>query len=106
MRPELQPALFHAQSLAPAELPSLLGELEEIRAVALARLLTPPAPVAQADEELVDIPEAVRRLNLSRTTLYSLIGRGELKSRTIGRRRMIPRTAIEAFAREDHQTRE
>jgi len=106
MRPEFQSALVQAQSLAPAELPRLLGELEEIRAVAFARLIAPPAPIAQPAEELLDIAEAARRLGLSRTTLYSLIGRGELKSRTIGRRRMIPRAAIEAFVKKDHVTRE
>lgn len=106
MRPELQSVLHQAQSLDPTELPRLIGELEEIRTVAFARLLAPPVPVAQPDEELLDIAEVARRLNLSRTTLYALLGRGELKSRTIGRRRMIPRTAIEAFARKDHQTQE
>ena len=90
----------------PAELPRLIGDLEEIRAIAFARLMAPPVPVTQPDEELLDISEAARRLNLSRTTLYALIGRGELKSRTIGRRRMIPRTALEGFAGKDHQTQE
>ena len=106
MRSELQSVLHQAQSLDLAELPRLLGELEEIRAVAFARLMAPPVPVTQPDEELLDISEAARRLNLSRTTLYALIGRGELKSRTIGRRRMIPRTAIDAFVKKDHVTRE
>lgn len=106
MRSELQPALLQAQMLTPAELPRFLGELEEIRAVAFARLLAPPTPVVLSDEELLDVPEAARRLNLSRTTLYALIARGELKSRTIGRRRMIPRTALEAFVKRDHQTKE
>lgn len=106
MRPELQSALVQAQSLAPAELPRLLGELEEIRAVAFARLMAPPAPVTALSEELLDIAEAARRLNLSRTTLYALIGRGELKSRVIGRRRMIPRTSIESFVKRDHGTQE
>ena len=106
MRRELESALSHAHSLAPAELPQFLGELEEIRAIAFARLIAPPAAVTQPDEELLDIAEAARRLNLSRTTLYALIMRGELKSRTIGRRRMIPRAAIEGFVRKDHLTRE
>ena len=34
MRPELQSALVQAQTLEPAELPYLLGEIEVIRAVA------------------------------------------------------------------------
>lgn len=106
MRHELEPALSYARSLAVKELPRFLGELEEIRAIAFARLIAPPVACTQPDEELLDIPEAARRLNLSRTTLYALIGRGELKSRTIGRRRMIPRAAIEGFIRKDHPTRE
>jgi excisionase family DNA binding protein len=106
MRRELESALSHAHSLAAAELPRFLGELEEIRAIAFARLIAPNVPPAQPDEELLDISEAARRLNLSRTTLYALIGRGELKSRTIGRRRMILRAALDAFVRKDHRTRE
>src|SRR5579864_3249577 len=106
MRPELESALSQARSLATTELPRFLGELEEIRAIAFARLIGPPPVITQPDEELLDIAEAARRLNLSRTTLYALITRGELKSRTIGRRRMIPRAAIEGFAKKDHLTRE
>jgi excisionase family DNA binding protein len=106
MRRELESALSQANSLPPAELPRFLGELEELRLVAFARMIAPPAAVTQPDEELLDIAEAARRLNLSRTTLYALIMRSELKSRLIGRRRMIPRTAIEGFVRKDHLTRE
>src|SRR6267154_5961228 len=55
MRRELESALSQANSLAAAELPRFLGELEEIRAIAFARLIAPPAPVTQPDEELLDI---------------------------------------------------
>jgi excisionase family DNA binding protein len=106
MREELKSVLAQAENLPPTELPRLLGELEEVRAIAFARLLAPPVPLMRSDEELLDIAEAARRLGLSRTTLYTLIGRGELKSRTIGRRRMIPRAAIESFTKKDHETQE
>lgn len=106
MRRELESVLVQVQTLPCAELPRLVGELEELKFMAFARLVAPAAPPAQPDGELVDLREAARRLNLSRTTLYALIGRGELKSRTIGRRRMIPRGALDAFVRKDHATKE
>jgi excisionase family DNA binding protein len=35
---------------------------------------------------------------VSRTTLYALMDSGELASRHVGRRRLIPRAALEAYA--------
>lgn len=67
MREELQPVLTIAQSLPAEELPRLLGDLEEVRATAMLRLATPPAP---ANDELLDIEEAARRLAISEGYLY------------------------------------
>jgi excisionase family DNA binding protein len=47
--------------------------------------------------ELVSIKEATFALNLSRTTLYQLIGNKKLVSVTVGRRRFIPRLALNEF---------
>jgi excisionase family DNA binding protein len=52
----------------------------------------------------VNIPEAARRLGLSPRTVTSLVARGELKSRKIGRRRVIPIRALEELLRHDHPT--
>jgi hypothetical protein len=69
MRPELHIALTAAQTLAPGELPRLLGELEEIRATALARLAA-PLPQLQSHDMLLDVEQAASRLGVSRDYLY------------------------------------
>ncbi len=52
----------------------------------------------------VNVPEAARRLGVSPRTIATLIARGELLSRKIGRRRVIPIEALEKFLRRDHAT--
>jgi len=53
----------------------------------------------------VGITEAARRLGLSVRTVAILISRGELSSRKVGRRRIIPVTALVAFMQRLHETR-
>ncbi len=60
-------------ALAPEQIPALLGQLEEARAAAWAQLLTPNGrnpSGRQPPDELVDVQEAARRLELSRDFLY------------------------------------
>ena len=68
MRNELQTVLLVAQELPTGELPRLLGELEEIRCVAMARLITPTA--VQRPDELLMVEPAAARLGLSVDYLY------------------------------------
>jgi len=49
----------------------------------------------------VNIPEAARRLGLSIRTVATLVSRRELASRKVGRRRIVPVAALEAFIRGD-----
>jgi len=51
----------------------------------------------------VDIPEAARRLGLSTRTVAALVSRQELPSRKVGRRRIIPVAALEAFLKGEHR---
>ena len=69
MRPELEIALTAARTLMPEELPRLLGDLEEVRATALARL-SAPAPAQMKPDELLDVEEASHRLGVSTDYLY------------------------------------
>jgi excisionase family DNA binding protein len=57
----------------------------------------------QRDETVlaVGVPEAARRLGLSARTVATLIARGELPSRKVGRRRIIPVVELEGFIRRD-----
>lgn len=50
----------------------------------------------------VGIPEAARRLGLSTRTVATLVSTSQLGSRKVGRRRIIPVVALEAFVRIDH----
>lgn len=47
--------------------------------------------------ELLTVPEAMQVLRLSRWKLYELIRSGELTTVTIGRRRLVPRQALDDY---------
>jgi excisionase family DNA binding protein len=49
----------------------------------------------------VGLAEAARRLGLSHRTVATLVLRRDLPSRKVGRRRIIPVTALEAFVRSE-----
>ena len=68
MRSELQFVLRLAETSSPKEIPALLGELEQIRVTALARLSMPPA--LAAIDELLDVGTTAKRLGVSRDYLY------------------------------------
>jgi excisionase family DNA binding protein len=49
---------------------------------------------ASADKVLLTTEEAAERLGVGRSTLYALIRSGKLRTVKIGRRRLVPVTAI------------
>ncbi len=69
MRNELQIVMMTAQELPKDELPALLGELEQVRCTALARLTSTPV-VPQESDELLNVTAAAGRLGISRDYLY------------------------------------
>jgi excisionase family DNA binding protein len=68
MRDELQAVLNCAKELPAPELPRLLGELEEVRCTALARLSAPA--LVQSPDELLTVEQAAERLGMSKDYLY------------------------------------
>ena len=48
-------------------------------------------------ERLFSIDEAAAALHVARSTLYQLIGAGELRSIKVGRRRLVPASSIAGF---------
>lgn len=54
-------------------------------------------PFAPDARLLVTVPDAARRLSISRATCYHLIQRGELLAISIGAARRVPVGALEAF---------
>jgi len=47
---------------------------------------------------LINIATAAQLLGISRTSLYQLIDAGDVPSRKVGRRRLIPRADLERYA--------
>jgi hypothetical protein len=94
MRSELQTALRLAESLSIEEVAAFLGELEQIRVTALARL-SAPAPAPRPDE-LLDVGATARRLGVSQDYLY----RHQKKfpfARRIGRKLLFSSVGLEKF---------
>ncbi|MFD1150465.1 helix-turn-helix domain-containing protein [Saccharothrix hoggarensis] len=59
----------------------------------------PKAAPTRSNRVLLTAEEAAERLGVGRTTMYRLIGSGEIESVQIGRLRRIPVTAVDAYAR-------
>jgi predicted DNA-binding transcriptional regulator AlpA len=93
MRNELQTVMMAARELPAGELPRLLGELEEIRCTAMARL-TAPAPAQSQADELLSAAEAARRLGISQDYLYRH-HRDFPFTRRVGRRLLFSALGIE-----------
>src|SRR5882757_7090539 len=93
MRKELETVLLVAEELPAVELPRFLGDLEEIRCTAMARLAAPVAVPSPADE-LLSAPEAARRLGISQDYLYRN-HRNLAFTRRVGRRLLFSALGIE-----------
>jgi excisionase family DNA binding protein len=100
MRDEFQKVLKAARELPVNALPRLLGDLEEIRATAMARL-TAPAPAAPQLDELLDVDEAARRLGTSKDYLYRHHARLPF-TRRIGRNLRFSALGIERYIRQQY----
>jgi len=57
----------------------------------------PRRTTASSTELVVTMTALPELLGVGRTTAFSLVRSGQLKSFKIGRRRLVPRTAIEEF---------
>src|SRR5690242_18437573 len=97
MRAELQVVMSAVCDMPTSELPQLLGELEQVRCTALARL-TGPAPIKAEADELLNIDGAARRLGVSVDYLYRHHKTLPF-ARRIGRRLLFSSAAIERYIR-------
>ncbi|WP_158852348.1 helix-turn-helix domain-containing protein [Saccharothrix deserti] len=80
-----------------AQLTTLLAEEQtESRDVSS---VVPKATAAPSNRVLLTTEEAAERLGVGRTTMYRLIGTGEIESVQIGRLRRIHVAAVDAYAR-------
>lgn len=81
------------------ELASLLHRLGELLAEITAH--QPPVipePRQSPERTLLTPEEAAMRLGVGRTTMYRLMGSGEIESVQIGRLRRVPTSAVDAYA--------
>ena len=73
-----------------------LAELVE----ALRAELEPASPASGqgAPERLLSVPEAAEALGIGRTALYAEIQAGRCRSVKVGRRRLVPASALRAYS--------
>jgi excisionase family DNA binding protein len=97
LRRELETTLMAVRTIPPDELPRLLGDLEEIRATALARL-TSPTKEPQLPDSLLAVDEAAVRLGVSPHYLYRNHRRLPF-TRRMGRSLLFSSNGIEQYIR-------
>ena len=71
----------------------LEAAIRELTAALREELAAAPPPPALPDR-LLSIPEAAQALGVSRTALYGELRSGRLRSCAVGRRRLVPASAI------------
>lgn len=96
MRKEFEFALDLAKTLAVAELPELLGDLEHVRTVALARLMSPA--VEARPDELLNIKECAERMHVSTDWLYRNAANFKF-ARRIGRKLLFSSSGLDLYLR-------
>lgn len=99
LRDELQFVLRFAQELPTEELPCLLGELEQVRCTALARLTAPAQFQPAEPDQLLSIADAARRLNVSEDYLYRH-GKELPFTRRMGRKLLFSSSGIDKHIRQ------
>jgi predicted DNA-binding transcriptional regulator AlpA len=98
MRRDLEHALKLARDLNVEQLPEFLGELEQVRVTALARLAAPVFMQPQMDRQL-EVDEAAKLLGMSEDYLYRH-HQGFPFTRREGRRLLFSLLGIQKYIRE------
>jgi excisionase family DNA binding protein len=96
MHKDLEAALAAVRTIPAEELVSFIGELEQIRASAWARLLTPPPPPQH--DELLDVEAAAQRLGVSTDYVYHHAGSFPFTRRQ-GRKLLFSTLEIDTYLR-------
>lgn len=86
-----------------AALDDAFAHIEQGFAQLRAALAHIPTADPSAPARLLPVSEAARQLGVGRSTVYELINAGDLRAIKVGRRRLIPSTAITEYidARQD-----
>jgi hypothetical protein len=99
MRHDLQLVLRAATELPADEIARFLGELEEIRVTAMARLIGPAPSHPQQHDELMATAKAAHRLGVSKDYLYRNHHNFSF-TRRVGRRLLFSTLGIEKYIRQ------
>jgi excisionase family DNA binding protein len=76
----------------------LATALVELVAALRDEMATERRPNEREPDRLLSIEQAARALSIGRTALYSVIGAGRIRSVKVGRRRLVPSSAITEVA--------
>jgi excisionase family DNA binding protein len=76
----------------------LVTALTELVAALRDEIATERRPIEREPDRLLSIEQAARALGIGRTALYSEIGAGRIRSVKVGRRRLVPSSAISEVA--------
>ncbi len=79
----------------------LTAAVTELVAALRDEIATERRPTERQPDHLLSIEQAARALGIGRTALYSEIGAGRIRSVKVGRRRLIPSSAISEVASGD-----
>lgn len=90
-----------AADTRPADADAVLDALVDLLAArVIERLEAADRLRAEAPPDLLPVDVAAARLGIARTSLYHLIGRGEIRAVKAGRRRLIPDTEVDRWIAE------
>jgi excisionase family DNA binding protein len=76
----------------------LTAAVTELVAALRDEIATERRPSERVPDRLLSIEQAARALGIGRTALYSEIGAGHIRSVKVGRRRLVPSSAITEVA--------
>lgn len=97
MRRELEPVLMLVKNLPQEELPEFLGDFEQVRVTALARLTT--AAAATPPDELPNVEQLSARLNVSKGYVYRNKKRFQSFARPQGRKLLFSSAGLDSYLR-------
>ena len=77
--------------------PGIERAMAELVAAIRAELAVQAAPPAPLPDRLLSVDEAADALGIGRSRLYEEVATGRLRSLKVGRRRLVPASAITAY---------
>jgi len=95
MRRQLESVLQLARELAPDCLPEFIGELEQIRVIAFARMAVPG--MVMKDDHLIDVTELADRLHVSPDYIYRHKSKYQSFTKSQGKRLLFSSNGLNSY---------